>query len=274
MSLFDGYEVYQEISSVLKIYPDFVRLINNVEPQQVRRFDYDPYNPNQEKKKRKIKTIEELSEEYEESSRNRARGKIVDIALCNPFDMFVTFTFDAKTGNRYDVDECKRRMAYWLNNQRILHGKFSYIIVAEYHKDGALHFHALLSGYEGNIVDSGIREKGKIIYNIASWRAGFTKAEYLDNKEKAAKYISKYFTKEMPKFKNRQRYWCSNGLKRPLRILNPVLTEADKALFETVFTDKQKEILEFRGQFSDNDLARIAVYGNPREDDLRVYGRD
>jgi hypothetical protein len=165
-------------------------------------------------------------------------------------------------------------MGYWLNNQRILHGKFKYLIVPEYHKDNkSLHFHGLFLGYNGNLVDSGRTKNGRTIYNINSYRAGFTTAVRIDNREKVASYVAKYITKDMPKFRNKQRYWCSNGLKRPLKIVNPKLTEKDKTFFSRVHKDKQKEILEFRGQFSDNDLARIATFGLPREDDLRIYGR-
>jgi len=269
MSLFDGYEVYQEISSVIKVYPDFVRLINYGEPVLVRRFDYDERRPDSENKSKKNKKDDE--EENEIKSIRNAKTRLIDITLCNEFDLFVTFTF-AK--DRYDVDLLKRRMAFWLNNQRILHGKFLYVIVPEYHKDKALHFHALFCGYNGNLVDSGKRYKNRILYNVSSFRAGFTSAEYIESREKTAGYVAKYITKDMPRFKNKQRYWCSNGLKRPLRIINPKLTEQDKSIFKSVHRDKQKEILEFRGQFSDNDLARIAVYGTKREDDLRIFGKD
>ncbi len=267
-SVFDGYEVYQEISTVIKIYPDFIRLIRYREPVLIRRFDYDEQRLNGEKKS---KTKIEDDEENDLDGIRLARTRLIDITLCNEFDLFVTFTF-AK--DRYDVDLLKRRMAFWLNNQRILHGKFLYVIVPEYHKDKALHFHALFCGYNGNLVDSGKRYKNRILYNISSYRAGYTRAEYIESRTKTAGYVAKYITKDMPRLKNKQRYWCSNGLKRPLKIVNPLLNEKDKSLFERVFNDKQKEILEFRGQFSDNDLARIAAYGTRRDDDLRIFGRE
>lgn len=265
----DQYEVYQEIKSVIKVYPDFVRLISYGEPVLIRRFDYDERRFNPDKEPKTKTDVDE--EDYEAISIRRAKTNLIDLTLCNNFDLFTTFTF-AK--DRQNVDDKKRKMGYWLNNQRILHGKFKYLIVPEFHKDKkSLHFHGLFSGYNGTLIDSSKTKNGRTIYNITSYRAGFTTAVKIDDREKVAGYVAKYITKDMPKFKNRQRYWCSNGLIRPLKIVNPKLTEQDKAIFSSIYKDKQKEILEFRGQFTDNDLARIAAYGVRREDDLRIYGR-
>ena len=206
-------------------------------------------------------------EEAEKHSLWRAKTNFLDIALANNFDLFVTFTF-AK--DRYDIDKLKRRMAYWLNNQRILHGKFGYIIVAEYHKDGALHFHALFQGYNGDIQSSGIFKKGREVFNIKSYRAGHTEAYKIDNLRKTAAYLAKYLSKDMPKFKGTQRYWCSNGLLRPIKIVNPVLTEEDKEKFLSVFVDKNREILEFLGSLPQADIARMSDKTQIPYDDLFV----
>lgn len=264
MSLFDGYIVNQEITTVVKIYPDFVRLLKYKYPFYVKRYDFDPYRPSSSKKSRAVLD----DEDYERKSLSRAKTTLIDTALCNKFDLFVTFTF-AK--DRQNVDAKKRQMAYWLNNQRILHGKFLYLIVPEYHKDKkSIHFHGLFSGYNGKLVDSGHKQKGRIVYNIRSYRTGFTTAVKIDHIEKVSSYIAKYLTKEMPRFENKQRYWRSNGLKRPLKIVNPMLTEQDIGLFTHAFTDKQKEIFEMRGQLADSDILRIADYGRRRYDDLWV----
>lgn len=264
MSLFDGYVVNQEITNVIKIYPDFIRLYRYINPYSIKRFDYDERRTNYSEKTK----IAVDPEELERKSLSRAKTAVMDMTLCNDFDQFATFTFK---NDRQNIDAKKRQMAYWLNNQRILHGNFKYIVVPEFHKDGkSIHFHALLKGYNGNLVNSGIQQKGRDIHNITSFRNGFTTLVNIDDLEKVASYISKYLTKEMPKFKNKQRYWCSNGLKRPLKIVNPLLTAQDKLLFESVYLDKQKEILEYRGQLPDSEIARIADYGKRRYDDLSV----
>lgn len=267
MSLFDGYEIHQEITSVIKIYPDFVRLTKFKTPYLARRFDYDERRYGETKKH--VGVVD--SEDYELISLRRAKTILIDLTLTNHFDLFATFTF-AK--DRQDVDAKKRQMAYWLNNQRILHGKFLYLVVPEFHKDKkALHFHGLFSGYNGNLVDSGHVQKGRVIYNILSYRAGFTTAVKIDDLEKVSSYVTKYITKDMPRFRNKQRYWRSNGLKLPLKIINPRLSESDIARFKSIYSNKHQEIYEMRGELSDNDIARIAVYGIRREDDLRATSR-
>lgn len=198
----------------------------------------------------------------------RATETVKDIAQCNDFDMFMTFTFRE---NRFDVDAKKRQMAYWLNNQRIIHGKFKYLIVPEYHKDGkALHFHALFAGYAGNLVDSGHRQHGRIVYNVKSYQAGFTTAVKIDDIQKVSSYIAKYLTKDMPKFAGKHRYWASQKLKRPLRIINPLLSAADEAEFKQDFETTKKVVFELKGDPDDYTIARWADFGNRRTDDLWV----
>lgn len=262
MSLMDGYVVNQEITSILKVYPDFIRLYKYNTPYYIKRFDYDPYNPNKKEKKKRF--VED--DDVEKRSLRRAKTVLTDTALCNYFDMFFTFTF---ANDRQNVDAKKRQMAFWLNNQRIKYGAFRYLIVPEYHKDGvSIHFHGLFGGYKGRLKDSGKYENGRKVYNIKSFQAGFTTAVKIDNIHKVSSYITKYITKDMPKFKNKQRYWCSNGLKRPLKILNPLLDKYDTMLFKSVHKDNKQEIFELQGSIPDYDLARIADYGRRRTDDL------
>ncbi len=266
MSLLDSYIVNQEIKTVLKVYPDFIRLYQYAQPFYVRRFDFNErrfYDPDKPSKPSAIDP-----EEYERMSLGRAKTKVIDLALSNPFDMFMTFTFDSKKYDRYDVDARKQQLGFWFNNQRNIHGKFGYLVVPEYHKDGALHFHGLFMDYKGNLKDSGIKQNGRTVYNIASYRGGYTTAVKIDNIAKVAGYIGKYLTKDMPKFKGKQRYWRSNGLKLPLKIINPLLNNEDKELFSSIHKDNHVEIFEIRGQLPDNDLARIADYGKQRYNDL------
>lgn len=276
MSLFeDGHAVYQEIKSTLKIYPSVTRLYRYKEPFMARRYDYDEkryyYEDKEQKKPKKLIPIEET----DRISLHRAKTTISDITLCNEFDLFVTFTFKQERDN---VDAKKRQMAFWLNNQRLLHGKFDYVIVPEYHKDGvSIHFHALFKNYKGKLVpalnqktNDPIYQNGRQVFNIKSYKAGFSTAVWIDNVEKVSSYVTKYMTKEMPKFKSKQRYWCSNGLKRPLKITNPILSDEMLKKFTTVYSNSSKEILETHDHLTDIQIALIANFGKPREDDLRI----
>ena len=264
MSLFDGYVVNQEIQMFMKVYPSFCRLFQYANPVYVKRFDWGERKSYYGEKKIKFAVD---PDEVERNSLWRAKTNFMDIALSNEFDLFVTFTFAM---HRYDIDRCKKRMAYWLNNQRILHGNFKYLIVAEYHKDGALHFHALLSGYKGDVQTSGIFKRGREVFNIKSYRAGHTEAYKIDNLRKTAAYMAKYLTKDMPKFKGKQRYWCSNKLNRPVKVVNPILTSEDREKFTSVYKDDKKEIFEFVGQLTEADMTRIKDKTHIPYDDLYV----
>lgn len=298
MSLTDPgsfYEVRQKLTSILKVYPDFVKLEVLNEPFDYHRYDYDPkrYRPSDSKKHKEPEDPAEI----EKRNEWRARTNFIDLTLANNFDLFPTFTFDQlKVEDRYDVDSLKRHMSHWLNNQRHIHGKFKYIILPQYHKceacvkakakvcfhtdaPRAIHFHAMFGGYGGNIADTGHKyPKGQIKYDVKSYQLGMAKAftigNTIDDRQRIGFYIARYIARDMPKFHRRHRYWASLGLKRPLKILNPLLTEEDRSRFQEIPTkSKRIQIYELRGQFTDAELARIANYGRPREDDLTVLER-
>ena len=77
-----------------------------------------------------------------EVSRTRARSKVRDIALCNPFTYFFTWTLSPDEIDRYDAEVVKRKLTTFLRNKTYRNG-FRYLLVPELHKDGAIHFHGL-----------------------------------------------------------------------------------------------------------------------------------
>jgi hypothetical protein len=210
--------IFQKVNSYAKIYPDFTRLIKFSTPIDVRESGW-------EAREEEFSFMRERNSGQEAEaildSIRRTKTRLQDIVLCNQFDLFCTFTF-AK--NREDIIACKTRMSNWLDNQRRRKGKFSYAIVPEFHKDGkSLHFHALFKNYKGELTNSGIKQKGKEIFNIPSYKNGYTTASYIQNQEKTASYVRKYITKDMPLFPGKKRYWVSNDLVRPEKIVNPYI---------------------------------------------------
>lgn len=188
----------------------------------------------------------------------RAKSEIQDIVLCNKFDMFATFTFNGDKKNvkkfgytihdRKNPDELKKVMSNWLKSQQKQHGKFDYIIVPEYHKDGeSIHFHALLYGYSGMLKDSGVRHNDKVVYNIPGYKAGHSTVKTIDQSAqdmgRLGSYVTKYITKEMPLFAGKKRYWCSRGFERPLKSHNATLPPVD--LFTHVYKTEFYTIYEF-----------------------------
>lgn len=93
-----------------------------------------------------------------------------------------------------------------------------YIIVPEKHKSGAYHFHGLMSFVDPQIfVLTGLIDStGRDIYNIGSYKLGFTTATKVGNNEFAVKYVSKYITKETIQVaKNKRKYWHTKNLQEP-----------------------------------------------------------
>jgi hypothetical protein len=164
----------------------------------------------------------------------RTQRRLQDYTLCNPFDLFATFTF---AENRYDIEVCKQRMSDWLKNQRKRKGKFSYVIVPEFHHDKALHFHGLFNNYKGELIDTGIRQKGKDVYNFKSYTLGWSTVTKIESQERTSSYVRKYITKDMPRLFGENRYWASSGLKLPITEDNP----KDLHLYKNPFRTYENE---------------------------------
>ena len=152
-------------------------------------------------------------------SARRARQLLYDLCWCNPqLEWFVTLTLDSeRVGDRYDVAGQSKRLTRWLDNQVRRKG-LAYIVVPELHKDGAIHWHGLLSSGGLRYEDSGcvIRPEGGVpirprsaaeysrlidsgahkVYNLRNWRFGYSTAVQLYGRREAAiGYVAKYITK-------------------------------------------------------------------------------
>lgn len=152
-------------------------------------------------------------------SRNRTIQKVYEYARSNVFEWFVTMTFSPHKVDRYDYDACSRKLSDWLKSQRKNNAPFlKYIFVPERHKDGAWHFHGLISDCgKMSFVDSTKKtEDGDIIYNIGSYRSGWTTATKICHAGKASNYITKYITKKNDTPEGKKRYWTSRNLKKPV----------------------------------------------------------
>lgn len=169
----------------------------------------------------------------------RSRRTVVDLVICNPFELFCTFT---TSNDRHNDSRSKEKMFNWLHNQRKRNGKFQYVIVPERHKDGALHFHAVIAGYTGSLKQSygpkgkPIIKHQKPVYEFPEYKSGFNSAQKIgsgnNDLTSVARYLSKYLTKEMDLANSyKRRYWASVGLFRPITEYNSDWWENIKADF-------------------------------------------
>ncbi len=141
-------------------------------------------------------------------SLQRARRAVRDIAACSDFTHFVTLTLDAEKIERYDYDVIIKRVNAWLSNA-VARKELRYVLIPEFHKDGAIHFHGLWSG-RLSYVDSGHYTKaGQKIYNLLDWKWGYTGCIELEGEyAKVCNYIMKYITKGSRKVGGR---WYLSG---------------------------------------------------------------
>ena len=115
-----------------------------------------------------------------------------------------------------------------------------YIMIAERHKKGGIHFHGLLAADKPlNLVYSGTKlykgykkpisdEKaevmglydGREVYNLQTWSFGFTTCiKLVGDRMNTAFYITKYITKDCKKIFGRF-FWHSRELKKPLIVID------------------------------------------------------
>ncbi len=144
----------------------------------------------------------------------RAKETVFDIAQLNNFDYFVTWTLDKEKINRYDPKDVSKRLRKFLNNMQN-RNELKYLIIPEYHKDGAIHMHGLISG-NIKLIDSSKKTKdGKTIYNMPQWKYGFSTAiELTGCKEAVSRYITKYISKDFKKIFGSFYYAGGTGLNR------------------------------------------------------------
>lgn len=167
-------------------------------------------------------------------AKRRAKANVHDLALANNFRFFVTLTLDPAKVDRYDISAVTRKLNVWLDNQVRRHG-LVYLLVAERHKDAAIHFHGFfndaLSAVDSGTLSLGggkprkprsarqradwLRNGAHVVYNLPAWSLGFTTAiEIYGDKNKAVGYICKYISKANEKIGGRW-YYSGGNLVRP-----------------------------------------------------------
>jgi len=176
----------------------------------------------------KLKEVSKLDE-----SLSRSRRTIRDLILCNPFDYFCTFTFNPEKVDRFNFSSCKKKITQLFNNYKKRYSiDFRYIIVPEFHKNGAIHFHGLVRGIrpEDLTVPEYIwyrdhrhgslrlakNKNGYVDWTYYSSKLGFFSCSKIKDYEKCARYVSKYITKDLMGLGAGQRlFMASENLHRP-----------------------------------------------------------
>lgn len=212
----------ETVYSQATYYPYFVRLFIPRQP-------INKLLPGFESTKKIVRSRKNKpSDEDVKRSVRRTKRNIFDICATNEFEIFVTHTFDS---DRHNDQIVIKRMMNWFKNEKKRRGKFEHITVPERHKSGAIHFHSLFKGYKGELLPAISPHTGKLIYqksrqvfNLKSYKSGFTTAVKIDDgiagQTAVSNYLVKYITKDMPRLSNNHRYWVSRGIKRPKQVNN------------------------------------------------------
>lgn len=192
-------------------------------------------------------------------SRARTINRLYYLARSNEWEWFVTLTFSPEKVNRFDYTECTKKVSKWLNHCRRKSPKMKYLVVPEQHKSGAWHFHGLLANVdELGFVDSGKRDrKGKKIYNIGTYRFGFTTATRVTDMEKVSKYISKYITKDLCAVTvNKKRFWASRNLSEA-PVIDYCLEAEEKRSFQLMIADSIKYMKTVKSVYCRTDYIEL-----------------
>ena len=192
-----------------------------------------------------------------ENARFSSRNRLVELIKANPdFCYFFTGTFDPKKWNSKNFQEIYKPLRRFLQNKGI-----KYILVAELHQSGALHFHGVfnetvepflenfdLSKKLPKRIRDGILKEDRKLFNFPSYakRFGWVSIEKIRNLDAVACYVSKYITKSFEDEKNRisyRRFFASKNLSRPF---NDIPKEKDVLDFEPIRLSKKIPMVTFK----------------------------
>lgn len=151
--------------------------------------------------------IKERFSEYQKRSSYRAKNKVKRIiqANFNHQAKFITLTFrDTYEFDIGSLEVCYTKLKSFLYKMRRIYGEFQYLVVPEYQKRGAVHYH---------IVANLPFVENELLAEI--WGQGFVKINLVTNHKKIGVYLTKYLTKETftRDTKGLKRYYRSSNLK-------------------------------------------------------------
>lgn len=217
--------------TIVKKYSDTLYKITNFNSI------YDDYT-----KKASQVPVENDEKERFKSAISRAKSDIFDVAMCNEWEYFGTFTISPEHYDRYNLKEYHKAFSQFIRDERKRTGnKISFVLVPERHKDGAWHEHGLISGLAPDDVrlfsnDDNIplSIKKRIDKGCSEWQRysnkfGYCTIEPVRDKIRTAAYITKYITKGIGEEREsgEHLYYSSRGLKRPEKIVSGRIADTE-----------------------------------------------
>ncbi len=135
--------------------------------------------------------------------------------------------------DRYNLELFEKRITTWLKHMKARkYPDLEFLLVFEKHKSGAFHAHALILGYDGEMLPATDHftlkptiRSNRPVFNMPGWKFGYSTAKIIgqskEDSKNTAGYLAKYITKETITDLNKHRYKASRGLVKPLKGRNP-----------------------------------------------------
>ena len=148
-------------------------------------------------------------DEKMDSSISRAKRVILELALCNDWQYFCTFTISSSKYDRHDLKTWNKKFKQWLRDQRKKSGRpFCFVLVPEQHVDGSWHMHGLFDDSPTlvsfrELYDSGEDIPWKLVkggyFNWPDYQKkfGFCSFGEIRDRVAVAFYITKYISKSL-----------------------------------------------------------------------------
>lgn len=199
---------------------------------------------------KKDNDAEHLEKDTSLSNLSRVRNRIFEIAINNDFTHFITITLDKNKIDRYDGAFVSKKIRKVFNNYKSkIDNNFAYLLVPEYHKDKALHFHGLfrLSTDNKDLRSLGKDKKtGHQVYRskwlFNSFGSNRLVSFSLSDSVFISKYITKYITKDLTERPLDRSFYSSLNLKKNDVYTARNLSRDDLSLFIKVFANDKTNI--------------------------------
>lgn len=167
------------------------------------------------------------------ASVSRTKRVVLELAMCNPWDYFVTLTISPKH-DREHLQKIFPVILQWLRDQRKKGQELAFVLIPERHEDGSWHAHGLLRGVRDADVESfysmrkrGVKVPTKLVkggyYNWTPYseKFGYVSLGKIKNPVACAFYITKYVTKDNSRLVDKvglHKYSASRPLLRPEKV--------------------------------------------------------
>lgn len=177
-----------------------------------------------------------VSDVKSDNNISRAKNRVFELALCNPWNIFLTFTLDSRKYDRDDLQKFQKDISQFIRNYNRNHSlNIKYLLIPEEHKKGGWHMHGFLMGLSdehlrlftlSEKLPKYIREKlksGQAVYEWEPYRKkfGFCDLEVVKDQFAVSAYVTKYITKDLDRTvreSGAHLYYCSQGLSRSVVI--------------------------------------------------------